>query len=359
MKGNIYSDQVCPVCDSRFHHNPDRRGLFCPLHPKQKATGRFQVWFGRSLSRRFSTYKDARNFLDGLQSVVSDYARPLPFSHLSEKWLKIKKSEVRPSTFRVLSRFISLASSAWGQTDVRSIRFSEIEDFLHSHVNLSRKTVANMKSCLHSFFVWCSHREDFPVPRFPSIKYELGCRNTIDKRTQRRIIDYLHENFPFKVWLGVRWLSTYISVRPKEMIHLLERDVDPDAGYLVIPHPKEKRLKRVPLISEDIDLLRTVPRGLPDQFFFRHGSGMSGCRPNQVYGDNYLYKCWKRACLALGIEGVDLYGGTRHSSALSLRGVATPEEIRRAMMTSTNKAFERYFRVEGDEVRSIYERTRG
>ena len=52
---------------------------------------------------------------------------------------------------------------------------------------------------------------------------------------------------------------------------------------------------------------------------------------------------------------VDLYGGTRHSSARALRDRFSPEQIRRATMHSTSKAFERYFRVEGDEVRSIYE----
>ena len=35
-----------------------------------------------------------------------------------------------------------------------------------------------------------------------------------------------------------------------------------------------------------------------------------------------------------------------------------PEEIKRAMMASTNKAFERYFRIEADKVRSLYERTK-
>ena len=59
-----------------------------------------------------------------------------------------------------------------------------------------------------------------------------------------------------------------------------------------------------------------------------------------------------------GVEGVDLYGGTKHSTAMAFRKVATPEEIKRAMMESTNKAFERYFRIEADEVRSVYERTK-
>lgn len=38
--------------------------------------------------------------------------------------------------------------------------------------------------------------------------------------------------------------------------------------------------------------------------------------------------------------------------------IKTPEQIKRAMMTSTNKAFERYFRIESDEVRNVYELTR-
>jgi uncharacterized protein Yka (UPF0111/DUF47 family) len=58
------------------------------------------------------------------------------------------------------------------------------------------------------------------------------------------------------------------------------------------------------------------------------------------------------------IEGVDLYGGTRHSSAIALRKYRTPEEIRRATMHSTNKAFERYFRIESDDLRDIYKDTK-
>jgi len=47
-------------------------------------------------------------------------------------------------------------------------------------------------------------------------------------------------------------------------------------------------------------------------------------------------------------------GGTKHSSTTALRKYRTPEEIKRATMHSTNKAFERYFRMELDDVRDIY-----
>lgn len=55
---------------------------------------------------------------------------------------------------------------------------------------------------------------------------------------------------------------------------------------------------------------------------------------------------------------MDLYGGTRHSSAIALREYRSPEEIKRATMHSTNKAFERYFRMDGDDLRAIYSDTR-
>jgi hypothetical protein len=57
---------------------------------------------------------------------------------------------------------------------------------------------------------------------------------------------------------------------------------------------------------------------------------------------------------SLGIGGVDLYGGTRHSTVTALRQVATPEEIKNATFHSTNKAFEGYFQIKEDDARSIY-----
>jgi hypothetical protein len=112
------------------------------------------------------------------------------------------------------------------------------------------------------------------------------------------------------------------------------------------------------MINEDIELVVQFPRGLPNLSFFRHGPGVKGCKPGEQFGQRYLYKWWMKACENLEIEGVDLYGGTRHSTALALRQFKTPEQIRRATMHSTNKAFERYFRVESEEVRDVYAKTR-
>jgi len=125
-----------------------------------------------------------------------------------------------------------------------------------------------------------------------------------------------------------------------------------------IRRPKGKRGKRepkvIPLLKEDLELVQSFPTALPPLYFFRHNSGLQGVKAGEPFGDRLLYKYWKKACFNLGIEDVDLYGGTKHSSATALRKFRTPEEIRKATMHSTNKAFERYFRMELDDVRDIY-----
>jgi integrase len=195
------------------------------------------------------------------------------------------------------------------------------------------------------------------MPEFPEAKFELGFRSTIDKGTQEAILEEVHRisyHINPKIWLGIKWLCTYISIRPGELVKIKEKHLDLENGYIIIPHPKEKRPKLVPLLAEDMDLIRSLPRGLPELRFFRHVKGIKGCRAGERFGEKYFYKWWVKACKNLGIEGVDLYGGTRHSSAIALRQYRTPEEIRRATMHSTNKAFERYFRIESEDLRSIY-----
>jgi integrase len=179
-------------------------------------------------------------------------------------------------------------------------------------------------------------------------------------KTQQAIIEEVKRisyHVSPRIWLAIKWLCTYISIRPAELRNIKEGDIDRKQGFLFIPHPKEKRPKLVPLVDEDIEILNTIPAGLPDLYFFRYTSLYHGTPGGSRFGLHLFYKWWRRACNNLGVQGVDLYGGTRHSSAVALRHHATPEQIRRATMHSTNKAFERYFQVSKDELVSLYSLT--
>jgi integrase len=262
------------------------------------------------------------------------------------------------------------AIKAWGQMNIKHIGYAEIEDFLLSQKiegskkPVSSKSRANIKSTLHSFWNWLRKRRILTlvqIPEFPETPFELSVRKTIDKDIQQAIIEEIHRisfHINPKIWMGIKFLATYISVRPGELLNIKEGDFDLSLGVVIIPHPKEKKAKTVPLLEEDVEILRSIPRGLPDLYFFRHVSGVSGVKAGQKFGEKYLYKWWKKACDNLEIYDVDLYGGTRHSSAMALREFHSPEEIKRATMHTTNKAFERYFNIPLEDVRNIYQNTK-
>ena len=57
------------------------------------------------------------------------------------------------------------------------------------------------------------------------------------------------------------------------------RSIDLENGYLILTDTKEKKPKLVPLIEDDITLLRTFPKAMPHLYFFRHMKGNGGAKP--------------------------------------------------------------------------------
>ncbi len=137
-----------------------------------------------------------------------------------------------------------------------------------------------------------------------------------------------------------------------------EEDVNIKMGIFIIPSPKEKKPKLVPILEEDIKLIESLSRGLPHMAYFRHTKRTRAVWAGTPFAKDYLYKYWKLACANLGIEGVDLYGGTKHSTATALREVLSPEQIRRGTMHATNKAFERYMQSNMEDASRVYQAAR-
>ncbi|MCP3890947.1 MAG: hypothetical protein GY702_19050, partial [Desulfobulbaceae bacterium] len=92
-----------------------------------------------------------------------------------------------------ISRDIQKAINSWEQTNVKTIGYAELEDFLMA-MDVSNKTRANARSALHSLFKWICKREQIKMPEFPVIKFELGWRNIIDIELQQSIIDTAVQN---------------------------------------------------------------------------------------------------------------------------------------------------------------------
>jgi integrase len=351
-----------------------RNAVTCAKHKNQRAS-RFIVRFGREIFKRFTDYESASRFLNGVRFKKDegsydsrDYKqnKPLGFESLSDQWLEVKKSQVKRHSWDTLNNVMRKAGSEWGNRNIKEIGYAEIEDFLYKTLSgRSTKTRANAKSVLNSFFDWLKKRRILnasQLPEIPEVSYELAFRKTLSKQVQQEVlseIERLTRDINPRIWIAICWLSTYISIRPGELIRIKEGEVDRQNGFLIIPHPKEKKPKIVPLTDDDLNLVRSMTQGFPELPFFRHIESRSGVQAGEPFGPRYLYKWWKKATDNLGITDVDLYGGTRHSTAIYLGEFFTPEEIKQATFHTTNKAFERYFRVQPDVVKGLYTQAQG
>jgi integrase len=84
----------------------------------------------------------------------------------------------------------------------------------------------------------------------------------VDKETQARIIEEVRRisyHVNPRVWIGIKWLSTYVAIRPVELLNVKEGDFDLGLGVVNVKHNKEDKPKIVPLLPEDIDLIRSPP----------------------------------------------------------------------------------------------------
>lgn len=375
MKGSINTKQKCPFCESKLVHDERKSGFFCPNHPEFQATKKFYVKFGKHINKQFKDYKLARQFLNGIRFKFveksfdpNDYRsdRPNSFDVLAEKYLNRKKNR---KSFKHIENYIFAAVEYFGEMNVKDINGGDIEDFLFSikgksrggnllnrkQIEISEKTRANYKSALHDFFVYCKKREIISsIPNFPDIDFDLGYRNFTTLEIQQQMIDTMYEmNANPKVGFAFELLCRYPSLRPDDLRRVNESDYDLNTGHLFFKDPTKlknsvKIIKLIPEHKEIMDRFILESNALPNMPIFRHTA--EGVRfKNMIdkgFGRQYIYKQFLIVCKKLGIEGIDLYGATRHTTITAIAKLAGSDKAKKASGHLTNKAFERYCQAE-------------
>jgi integrase len=297
-------------------------------------------------------------------------SRGLQYDELVEKYLSKKASvsrqgKIKEATVRTYRARLLLTMEYVGVTTlVADIGYEEIESFL-VQCDKSQKTISEAYRCLREVFMWGYNIGSIEtLPRFPQFSCPndaMRMRETVDKGTQTKILCRIHENewerAPRK-YLACKMLATYVNIRPGELRNVRERDYDPETGYLTIRRHKtgQNIPKVVKLLDRDRRLLEGLPRGVPEDHLFRYDKPFGTVLAGDSFGVGALYRCWKRAAVSLGHSGVDLYGGTRHSSCIALYKEVglSPEQIRRASGTRTSKAFMRYLPLDVEDVAEIH-----
>ena len=370
MKGNIYSDQKCEICGSRLNFSV-KGGLCCPNHKMVRAT-RFKVIFGKK-TKRFKDFFTAERFLNGLRFKedegtfdIRDYMEkdnPLLFSKLVQEWLNQKKPKMKPGGWQSIKALMAHTERAWANTYIKNLGYAEVEDLLNG-LELSSKTKHNLLATLKQFWKWVVRRHKIdPIEDWPEIgTVVMKYRKLVNLEDQEAIIQNIKEHeSQWRIWLCIKWLATYSDCRPGEMLSLKEGDIDRAQGLITIKGDatKEHREDVIPLTREDWGLIKSLPLNFDqDAFFFRHDGSRGHAEAGKPFSRKMLWAAWKRACSRLGIEGVDLYGGTKHSTLTGLRtrGCVTYEEARKMSGHTTNKAFDRYLKLEAAPMRELYAR---
>lgn len=377
MKGNIYTRQKCLVCGGRLVHDEKRQGCFCEAHPEVQAVKGFYLKFGKDINKRFKTYALAYHYLIGLRYEVEQekfdvrdhlFSNPLGFSNLAANYLAFKEKQNLASFYHI-KRYLNRASDFFQGTNVKNIKKKDIRAFLDSltkvvkgiEVPLSDKSKANFCTQLHDFYYNYLYEEEevltlAQLPKFPKVEYELGFRKLVDIETREKIVDRIRETtYPDnpKIWLGIDMLCSYGKIQPMDLRRLKEGDIDLEYGFLTFWRPSKSKKRKKPKVVaiklldyhiEEIERCKKLYPATDQVLFFRH-TPTNSRQPNEPFGKDYLYRAWNKACKELGIDDLDLYGGTRHSSTTAIGKVLGKKRARDYSGHDTNEAFDRYCQI--------------
>ena len=104
------------------------------------------------------------------------------------------------------------------------------------------------------------------------------------------------------------------------MIRRVTEELD-ENGWLTVYNPtkRKNKFKYIRLHEDHIvmweELQRQFP-ALPETPFFRHHGRVRGTtQTGIIFGEHYLRRWWLRACDEIGLKGVPLYPGTKHTTA--------------------------------------------
>jgi len=286
----------------------------------------------------------------------------LAFDKMADEWLNCMQGRVR--CYRSLKYHIQLAVDFFGNENIRSVRYSRLEDLLFSlPKSWSPKSTKNVFTTLHSFFGWvCKGEKDKQIPirmpDFPHIALSPApLRKMVAKEDQaailQRVKEKTFEQNP-KIYYGILWLLTY-GMRPGELVAVRMKDFD--NGWMNLINWKGRTTRRILLLPEDWGLVQR-DSAIGDTRFFRHTKTRQ-TMTDEPFGKDLWYRHWKTTARELGFADIDLYGATRHSSASDLSDSYSPEEIR-AYWTehTTTQSFYRYLHPNEKIKRDMYERAR-
>ena len=283
----------------------------------------------------------------------------LSFSVYASEWLqgykrKVERGELAPTYLRSIKQYVSsMFIPYFGDTNIREIKGRQLKSF-YLTLEQNPKTIVNIMSALKKLFRDALDDEvieqmpNFPRnPRVPEPHWKW-----IDEESQDKIL----KEFDTDTHYAIYFLCCH-GCRTGELRALKHSDLDLEHGTVTIQRAfsgtklvettKSKRSRVLPLDETWLELYfsRPIPINRDMFVFTKNGKPLS---------HTWLSKQWRKACDKLGIEGLTLYEGSRHSlaSQAANRGESL-YLIGKMLGHSTSKMTERYSHIESNALKQI------
>jgi integrase len=333
MAGTIRIFQKCR-CGSRFLKGGDvfvclNCGAYptryvVDIHYRGKRVRIYSDKYGMaldSLARAERVLEGIRYEMDNRRFDPSRYVkreqRGYEFNVRMDEWLKgymkrKEKGDIAPSYLRTIKRYIRMYFVPFfGNEDIRDIKTVNISDFKESlPARLSPKYRKNILDALRKFFDDMMTLEIIEkAPVFQSINVPDPVVNFTDIEDQETVLTEIP-----RVHWPIMWFIAKQGVRTGEARALQWDDVYLEKDLVCIRRTfSENELREttkgghgdwLPLHPKVKELLQELPRGTSGFVFTYKG---------RRYSESMPRKLWNAACKKVGIKGLNLYEGTRHT----------------------------------------------
>jgi integrase len=372
MPGTIRTYQKCRVCGKPY---PSSNGIY-PIECCRTFPTKFYVRIkGASLYRNskgqaLRDWVTAQRALHEMQSrVEAGTFEPESYKRQSKTAFSVfwdqftRRYQDRPSTLDKLNA-INKHLSPFHSMQMRDIKAHMIDDWW-INLDLSPRYKNDILVWFKTFMKYAHgldiiEKVPYPMPKAIDIQADEICFLTEDE--QLLVLDNLppHDRqiFDFLFLTGVR---------VNEACGLYRSDVDWDRGVVLIKRTvkrdgsvgpvKNKKIRPIPLAS--VRHCLTFGKVVKISKFVKNNKYQFLNKWNRRYSDDYLRDTFKKACIAAGVEPIQLKNATRHSFGMGLlRKGFDIWQVSKAMNHSTIRMTENYVKMLGGEVAAMYGRSK-
>ena len=316
---------------------------------------------------------DGRTLDEVLAQYLPEESKPNLVLTRVERWLQVKRREVEagdrsPTYLRELERYAKPGGyfSWWAGTTIFDVDYGALEDWSLwlADRGLSPKTRRNVLGAFRSFLGWLKRRREIrDLPEVPLPRVDEYEPRVLSIEDQDAILDAIPE-----AKRGIFIALAYLGLRPSEARALdaadyrdgwltVDKAVKGTALSAPIRGTKTGRSKRLPVPEILADW---IARYVPAESRLQRAPLFVNPRTKDRWSHWALRDRWVRAAKSIGLEGVRLYEGTKHTMATdAVRRGVTERELQAFLGHADPRSTRRYARMSREALIHVLRPSRG